>query len=289
MFQIKTSQSEWLKLISNFGVRQITGCVFVILLMPLNWALEAKKWQLLLYKIHKTNFADSYKSVLLGATLGNLSPLMIGDFVGRLLGIPKNSKTKALSALLLSNGMQMFVLIVFAKMGYEILFYSTDAVETTANIFLRHLLTGLIVIGVLFFSKSINLPRIQSVKFLYLLNRYSKNAIISLFIWAFVRHLVFTLQFVVLLITFDIELPFYLLIGLVNIVFLFKTLGATLGMFGDIVSRQLTAAYFFGLYGVIIEPVLAAATMLWIINIFVPMFIGAFFVFSTGKTKLNKI
>jgi hypothetical protein len=257
--------------------------------MPLNWAFESAKWKLLLNKVHEISFIDSYKSVLLGATLGNLSPFMVGDFVGRLRDVPSGSKLKAGIALLLGNGMQMFVLILFGKVGYEIIFCSNNLVETTANIIIRHALTVLIIIGFLFFSKRIKLPKFKVTNFLNVLNDYSKSTIFTLFNWAFIRHVLFTIQFVVLLEVFDVSLPVYLLVGLVSIIFLFKTLGAVLGMFGDIAARQLTAAYFFGLYAVPIEPVLAAATLLWIINIFVPMFVGAFLIFSRKKIKLNKV
>jgi hypothetical protein len=227
--------------------------------------------------------------VLLGATLGNLSPFMIGDFIGRLRDVPSGSKAKAGIALLLGNGMQMFVLILLGKVGYEIIFYSNNLAETTANTIIRHTLTVLIIIGFLFFSKRIKLPKFNATDFLNALNDYSRSTIFALFNWAFIRHLLFTIQFVVLLEVFEVNLPVYLLIGLVSIIFLFKTLGAVLGMFGDIVSRQLTAAYFFGLYAVQIEPVLAAATLLWIINIFVPMLVGTFLIFSRNKVRFNKV
>jgi hypothetical protein len=289
MFQSKTSERDWLQMIHSFGIKQVGGCVLVIVLMPLNWAFESAKWKLLLNKIHKTSFVDSYKSVLLGATLGNLSPFMIGDFVGRLRDVPSGLKAKAGIALLLGNGMQMFVLILFGKVGYEIMFYGNNLAETTANMIIRHTLTALIIIGFLFFSKRIELPKFNATNFLNVLNDYSKSTIFTLFNWAFIRHLLFTIQFVVLLEVFEVNLPVYLLVGLVSIIFLFKILGAVLGMFGDIVSRQLTAAYFFGLYAVPIEPVLAAVTLLWIINIFVPMFVGTFLVFSRNKVKFNKV
>jgi hypothetical protein len=289
MFQSKTSERDWLQVLHSFGLKQVGGCALVIVLMPLNWAFESAKWKLLLNKIHKISLVDSYKSVLLGATLGNLSPFMIGDFIGRLRDVPSGSKAKAGIALLLGNGMQMFVLILLGKVGYEIIFYSNNLAETTANTIIRHTLTVLIIIGFLFFSKRIKLPKFNATDFLNALNDYSRSTIFALFNWAFIRHLLFTIQFVVLLEVFEVNLPVYLLIGLVSIIFLFKTLGAVLGMFGDIVSRQLTAAYFFGLYAVQIEPVLAAATLLWIINIFVPMLVGTFLIFSRNKVRFNKV
>jgi hypothetical protein len=106
MFQSKTSERDWLQVLHSFGLKQVGGCALVIVLMPLNWAFESAKWKLLLNKIHKISLVDSYKSVLLGATLGNLSPFMIGDFIGRLRDVPSGSKAKAGIALLLGNGMQ---------------------------------------------------------------------------------------------------------------------------------------------------------------------------------------
>lgn len=288
MFQDRTSERNWQQLFSDFGFRQISGCLLVIALMPLNWAFEAKKWQLVLKDIQRISFIDSYKSVLLGTTLGNLSPFMVGDFVGRLRGIPNDLKPKSIAALLLSNGMQMFVLIIFSKIGYEILLFESDAANTTVNIVFRHLLIIPIVLGIFFFTKSMKLPSFASLPHIDILNEYSKSEIFKLFNWALLRHFVFTIQFVVLLMVFDVDLSTRLLVGLVSIVFLFKTFGAVLGMFGDIISRQLTVAYFFAYFSVALEPVLVAATLLWLINIFVPMFIGAFLIFSRKTANLNQ-
>ncbi len=260
-------------------------------LMPFNWAFEAMKWRLLLTKIHKTNFVESYKSVIWGATLGNLSPLMIGDFVGRLRGIPNQMKTKAGMALLLGNGVQMFVLLIFARFGYDSIYYASKAMLSAPNQLIRHILLALLVLGIFVFTKTIEIPKFGNnprFRLINVLNEYSKSAIGILFGWAFLRHAVFTLQFVILLWVFKVNLSVTILVSLVSIIFLFKTFGATLGMFGDVVSRQLSAAYFFGLYAVSIESVLAATTLLWIINIFVPMVIGSFLIFSRKSVFLNE-
>ncbi|MDP5121432.1 MAG: flippase-like domain-containing protein [Spirosomaceae bacterium] len=291
MFQTKTSQQEWFSIINNFGVKEIGGCLLVIAFMPLNWAFEAKKWQLLLTKIHKTNFVNSYKSVIWGATLGNLSPFMIGDFVGRLRGIPNRMKTKAGMGLLLGNGMQMFVLLIFARFGYDTLYYASEISLSAPNQLIRHVLMALLVLGILVFTKAVKIPKYTKnsrFQIMNILDEYSKSTIGILFVWAILRHVIFTFQFVILLWVFKVDLSVTILVSLVSIIFLFKTLGATLGMFGDMLSRQLSAAYFFGLYAVSIEPVLAATTLLWIINIFVPMFIGSFLIFSRKTANLNE-
>jgi len=55
----------------------------VLLLMPLNWALETMKWQLLIHPVHSVSFQKALTDVLMGLSLNWVLPFTLGDYLGR--------------------------------------------------------------------------------------------------------------------------------------------------------------------------------------------------------------
>lgn len=270
----KLSVSEFTLLFENFGIRESVGLTIVLLLMPLNWGLESEKWQVLLTTISPINFKQAYKTVLLGATLGNLTPLMIGDFVGRVGSLPKEKRLRASSNLLYGHGMQSLVMIFFAWLGLLQLYFFDDLLKESIHVFLIFFLLILLLIGVLFFADIIKFDKILSKFKIQFLDKYNLKAKTFLFLLSTIRHLVFGFQFIILLLVFHVALDLIVLFALVNIIFLFKTIAAFVGFWGDLIGRQLSAVYLFGLYAKPIESVLSASLLLWLINVFLPMIFG---------------
>jgi hypothetical protein len=60
-----------------------------ILLVPLNWHLEVVKWRQLAQRQLAWPRARYWRAVLMGLTAGILTPNRLGDYGGRLLGVPR--------------------------------------------------------------------------------------------------------------------------------------------------------------------------------------------------------
>ena len=101
----KNDLSQLLTQFKN-SIRTTTGwiyLVFAILLVPLNWGLESKKWKVLVNNFQKFTLKESLLSVLSGVSLAIMTPGRIGEYGGRLIGIEKNNWSKALLANLISS------------------------------------------------------------------------------------------------------------------------------------------------------------------------------------------
>ena len=57
----------------------------VIVMVFINWGLEARKWQVLLEPIQKMSFIRAFKSVLGGLALSLNTPNRMGEYGGRIL------------------------------------------------------------------------------------------------------------------------------------------------------------------------------------------------------------
>lgn len=72
----------------NPEIQRFVYFAAILFLMPLNWAIETAKWQLLLSGTVSQSFGDALKSVLAGLNTGFVTPNRIGEFAGRILLLP---------------------------------------------------------------------------------------------------------------------------------------------------------------------------------------------------------
>ena len=80
----------------------------ILILMPLNWYLEGKKWQLLMSPFVKIGWLQSIKIVLAGIATGIFTPGRIGEFAGRAITSDKDQKQEVITATLLGSIAQNF-------------------------------------------------------------------------------------------------------------------------------------------------------------------------------------
>ncbi|PHI20491.1 hypothetical protein CEQ90_06990 [Lewinellaceae bacterium SD302] len=86
----------------------------VLLLMPVNWLLETRKWQLLLRPFLDWSFRRCLKAVLAGVSVSAVTPNRIGEIGGRLLQAGKGEYSKVLASSLLGSICQWLVFLLVA-------------------------------------------------------------------------------------------------------------------------------------------------------------------------------
>ena len=91
----------------------------VILLMILNWSVEAIKWKALMERLNPISFKSALDGVLAGISTGLITPNRIGNFIGRTQLLDKELRTRATLLTFLSNLSQfvpsIFFGIIFAN------------------------------------------------------------------------------------------------------------------------------------------------------------------------------
>lgn len=75
------------------GNRNLLYCATALSIV--NYAIEAKKWQILLMPLQGVSWWNAFKSVLAGLTLGIFTPNRTGEVVGKLIYLDVNEKMKA--------------------------------------------------------------------------------------------------------------------------------------------------------------------------------------------------
>lgn len=262
------------------------GIVLTIpfLLFPLNWSLEAIKWRYLIHRIERISFIRSLRGVLSGVTLGFVTPMGLGDYVGRILQLNHKERAKSLGAVFVSRFSQFYITLVFGSSALIIVLFKLKDFNqlVTYLTVLLIVLTNLLFIVLLVFHQKIvwvfrDLKFFNKVyPYIEIIATYSFQELGYVLLLSLVRYVVFTTQFVLMLYFFGVSEDLGILFTGVNFIFLVKSIIPT---FFDLGVRESSAVYFFSDFVGLSDKVLFASLSIWIINIIIPAVLGVFLIF----------
>ncbi len=279
-----------------YSPQNIPFLVVVILLTPINWAFEAWKWQKLALKIENITFWEAYRGVLVGLTFATATPMMLGDYAGKILMLKSDKRLQSIGAILLGNGMQLYVSLLFGAISYVFFIIWSQPTPiflhfTIVFILIIALLTGLLLSFQ--FQKIDNLSTENKIlkyilKYISILKYYNIQELRNVFFIASARYIVFTIQFLIVLKIFGVNLSISILLAGIGIIFLAKTLGSVLNFLGDLSIRELTSVYYFSYFGSNTSLIASATLMIWLINVLLPIVVGSLFILQL-KITIKKI
>jgi hypothetical protein len=267
----------------------------VLVLIPVNWAFEAWKWQRLATKIEPVSFWEAYQGVLAGLALSSFTPLMLGDYAGKILMLKTPKRTESIGAILLGNGMQLYVSLLFGAISYGYFLWVAKPEPFILHISVVELLFVLLLSGLwialhlqnLNFFSGTNKYFLYIKQYISILKEYSLSDIRDVFLIATGRYIVFSLQFLLVLQLFRVNLPFLVLMAGIGIIFLTKTLGAAFNFLGDLSMRAITSIYYFSYFGAKLSLITSATFTIWLMNVLVPVSVGSVFILTLRLSTKN--
>jgi len=269
---------DWQKFLALFHKNQSVGGIsFLLLLSFLNRFFEILKWQNLVSYFQKITLFEATAQVLGALTAGIFTPNGLGEYAGKALFFEKASAKKIVFLNLICNGIQMLLTIVFGIFGllYFNAFYHIITTKTVALLF------GLFFLLILasFFLKGLTIKGYSLEKLVHKINQipkpiHQKNMLLGL-----CRYLVFSHQYYFLFLAFDVHLPYLLLMSAItSIYFLASSLPSF--QFLDFAVKGSVAVFFFGLLGVNEWIVVFITTLMWFLNVVIPVLLGSYFVLN---------
>ena len=93
----------------------------VLSLVFLNWALETRKWQVLMRRVHPFGFMEAFRAVLTGVAFSLGTPNRIGDFGGRMLHVPPGKRGRSVTLSLFASFSQLLVTLLMGSVGVFLL------------------------------------------------------------------------------------------------------------------------------------------------------------------------
>ena len=256
--------------------------ILVLLLLPFNWGFELLKWQEIL-KVNKIEYSlkKILSSLFSGVTTGIVTPNRIGNFIGRMLFFNGKVRSQLILGTLYSNFAQFTVTLIFGAVS---VLFLHGTLFKFYGLYLSNLSILVTVTSLCFYFAVpfIRLPNItvlnRKQNVLSRFQEHSKKFVFPLFFLSGARYLVFSLQFILMLMTFGIEPTIDLITGIFLLYFV-STLTPSL-LFGKLVVREAAALIILSAFVENEAIIVVSSLLLWVINLGVPSLIGLFFMLS---------
>ena len=269
---------DWGKFILLFKKNQsFAGISFLLFLSFLNRLFEILKWQNLVSYIHKISLSTATKQVLGALTAGIFTPNGVGEYAGKALFFEKSLTKKIIFLNLICNGIQMILTIIFGFFG--LLYFNSiyNLITPKTVLILFGLLLLLFV--VLFSIKKITIKGYSLEKLIHKINEIPKSIHQKNIFLGGCRYLVFSHQYYFLFLAFDVHLPYLILMATIASVYFLASSLPTF-QFLDFAVKGSVAVFFFGILGVNEWIIIFISTLMWFLNVVLPVVIGGYFVMN---------
>ena len=266
-----------------------------ILLMPLNWGLEAYKWQLLIGYVEKVKYYDAVRSVLTGISMSLFTPNRVGEFFGRVFTLKLNDPFKGVLLTIAGSISQLMATLLFGMLS--LLFFIRTYTAYT-ELWFSYLYAGIVmfvlllcVLMVMLFLRapllsagvhSLIRPGWKRIhEYISVLQAVRRSTLLKVLLLSLSRYMIFSTQFYILLTTFDLDIPFPDAFILISMTYFVVTAIPTVALI-DLGIRGSVAIYFISMYfpdkSFVATSILYATTLIWIINLAFPALLGLLFI-----------
>ncbi len=283
---------SWQFILAAFTGPQAWKFVLVILLMPVNWGIEARKWQVLITNIQPVSFRRAYRAVFSGQALAFNTPNRMGESAGRAIYLDEGNR---LRGIVLSVVGSMSQIIVTFVMGLLALLYLRLNVLDTAHklagisVFWYNGLVFAITVGIglfilLYFRLSWAIHLLEKIPlvarhkfFVEKLEDFHWKELTRILFLSFSRYVVFVVQYMLLLQVFEVEVFWMDAVCMVSIMFLVLAVVPTIAL-AELGFRGKVSIQLFGLLSTNTIGIIATAAGIWIINLIIPAIAGSLFI-----------
>jgi hypothetical protein len=261
----------------------------VLLLMPLNWGIEARKWQLALRPIGGIPYRNAFRAVLTGTTMASFTPNRMGEYLGRILYIKEGQRIRSISLTMACSIAQLMITLFIGLLG--VCYLRITAQPAPAGF--RHWQLALTILGwsvaalliILTFiycrlslvaSLLLRLPGLSRYSgFIKVLENFDAAILLRILFLSFGRYIVFIIQYSLVFPVFGVVLGFWRVWGGMSVVFLVMAIVPTLTFLTELGLRWEASIQVLELYSSNVVGIFAASFAIWLINLIIPALIGS--------------
>jgi len=262
------------------------GCL-AVLLIAINWLIEAQKWRILVAQKFTLSKVKGFKSICFGVSSGLITPHRIGEYGGRLLYIPSEYHGFAILSTFISSLSQNLVNIIVGSISALLFFKIHFGISTILFISSTGLISLIILCLVIFYFniQLVNQILPSSSKKIWinkLLNQlkeiecFPKESLFKVLCYSFLRYFVYTIQYLLLLYFFGVTEPLLHLILGVSTIFLIQSSIPIPPIFSA-AARGEIALLIWSVLSINQITILTVSYGLWIINLLIPATLGLLF------------
>lgn len=269
----------------------------VIILVFVNWGLEAWKWQLLMQVLQPISFIAAFRSVLCGVTFSLNTPNRMGEFAGRILFVEEGKRIKAVSLSIAGGLAQLIVTMLMGCLGIIYVLYQTNTSASFLDIsafwlrvFLYSSILSTLVLIVFFFRMGWMTRLLEKLpfagrfyKYIKVLDTFDAKILLRLLSISCFRYLVFILQYIFMLQILQVEQNMWTGFWIVTVMFWVLAIIPSFAI-AELGIRGTVAKAMFG-YSANTLGILTATFGIWFVNLFIPALIGSLLILGFNLKK----
>lgn len=289
-------EETWRSIIRSFSSPIIINLILAVLLMFINWSLEALKWKLSVQQVQPVSFMRSLRAIFSGVSFSITTPNRMGEYLGRVLYMDEGRRMKVISLTILCSISQLIITLFFGLAGLLILkspivHAGLSGWPTWINLIVAGGTIVFLFLTVFYFrigwlTKWIDkLPGIR--KYAWLINELEKmdaTLLLKLLSLSALRYMVFALQYYLLFRFFGVELSWWQGFWAIALVFFIMATIPTIALF-EIVQKVYVTKEIFAIFTANSLGVVSVTTAIWFINLIVPAAIGSLFILGIKLFK----
>jgi len=276
---------SWQHITESFHSPMVWNSVVVILLMVLNWSIEAWKWKLAVSRIQEISFNKAFRAVLSGVSFSVSTPNRVGEYVGRVMYMDDGNRLRAISLTMICSMSQLIVTLAMGIVGLVYMMPRINAAEFVAGFWVKTLLyavvTALIFLTVFYFRLAWIVKWIDRIpgssRFAWLINaieNINATMLLRLLSLSVIRYSVFGIQYYLLFRLFGVEMGWWQGFWAISITFLVLAIIPTIALL-EVVQRSTVALKIFGLLTTNELGIGLTTITVWFINLIIPALAGS--------------
>ncbi|MFN2458463.1 MAG: lysylphosphatidylglycerol synthase domain-containing protein [Chitinophagaceae bacterium] len=287
--------SSWLHIKESFTSNKFFYLIVVVLLMLVNWGIEAWKWKISVDVLHRLPFYQAFKAVLSGVSFSVTTPNRIGEYLGRMIYVPEGMRLKIISITVVGSLSQILVTFIAGTAGFFLLqeqLLKSGLISFFWYQFIAFGLLGIITILTLFYFNLSTIEKwieqgLKRSSWLHLIRhiqKFNMQLLIKLLLLSSVRYCVFMMQYILLFRLFDVNVPVTAIFWVMSLVFLGLAVIPTIALVEVGIRGEITLQLM-GLFTINSLGVTLTSVSIWFINLIVPALAGSFFILSVKVFK----
>ncbi len=266
--------------------------VLLVILMGVNWGIEARKWQILVSRVQTVNFFLAYRAVLSGLSLSLFVPNGIGDYAGRIIYMEEGNRLRSVTLTVIGSMAQLIVTLTGGLFG--LLYLRGHSWQNAAefqglsffwvNGIIFMIAMGMLLLLFIYFKLSWLTVMFEKIPFVYKyrfivekLENISNKDLTTILLLSVIRFLVFIVQYLLMLIIFNVQVNNIDAACTICVLFLVLAILPTIPV-ADLGMRGEAGLQLFGIITANKLGIVATTAGIWLINLMIPAMAGSLFI-----------
>ncbi|MEY3577257.1 MAG: hypothetical protein RL394_840 [Bacteroidota bacterium] len=261
--------------------------LLVLMIMVVQWLLEARKWQVMLSPGHLIKLSDAFTMILSGIALSIATPNRMGEFAGRVMHLPSGQRLQGTAYTVIGNFAQLIVTCTAGSIALLMEWqgqhfnFTLPGMQAIQSMLLWATPLAIVFFMLLYFKSGLVFNRILSLRILAtfrdrlgVLESIPNNILLKVLLLSSFRFVLFILQYWLLFTLTNTGIDLRDTFSAISIMLLWLAIVPTFSF----LELGLRWQFALMLMGSLTENNLGIAvsvTAVWLINLMLPALVGA--------------